>query len=90
MKPLQRRALARRGLTDLATKPKGWTTFYPELWRWMSDGVLRPLVDAIDRPGFVSREHFDRMVRQPGDFLWNLLVYDLFQKELASLRKART
>jgi hypothetical protein len=46
----------------------------------MRDGVLRDLIDGMDRPGYVSKADFDRLRNQPDWFTWNILNLDLFQK----------
>ncbi|MBN1223400.1 MAG: asparagine synthase [Candidatus Aminicenantes bacterium] len=76
---LQRRA-------DLSTiwKPKRATTFHEDLFEWMRDGSLKPLIHEIDLPGFLSKDRFEKMTRNPDMFLWELLSYDIFKKSVSS------
>ncbi len=83
LKPLQIGLLDHQGLGDLARVAKGGTTFWRDLWRWMDDGPLRDRVMAIERPGFVPPDLFQRVLREPSDFLWNLLVYDVWRSRLS-------
>lgn len=61
-------------------RPKTIGGFSPELFQWMKDGVLRDLVDNMERPGYVSVTDFDRLREQPDWFTWNILNLDLFKK----------
>lgn len=88
LKPLQKRLLARRRQTWLVGRKKGGTAFNQDLWAWMRRGVLRDLVESIPRPDFVPRAMFAEIKEQPGDFLWNLLIYDLFQQRILRHRRS--
>ena len=87
LKPLQHGLLHRLGHGVLARVPKGGTTFWRDMWRWMGrpDGPLRERVMSIERPGFMSRTVFERVRSEPSDFLWNLLVYDTWRRTRAVL-----
>lgn len=65
-------------------KPKGASIFRNDLYAWMRSGPLRALVDDIHLPGFLSRSDYEQLVQQPNLFLWNLLVFDLFQQRVLS------
>jgi len=84
LKPLQTALLDARGLGDLARVEKGGTTFWWDLWKWMTegDGPLRDRVMAVERPGFLEPDAFRRVLASPSDFLWNLLVYDEWHRGL--------
>lgn len=88
LKPLQKRLLARRRQERLAGKKKGGTAFNQDLWSWMRRGVLKDLIEAMERPDFVPRALFAEIKNKPGDFLWNLLIYDLFQQRIVRHRRS--
>jgi asparagine synthetase B (glutamine-hydrolysing) len=75
-----------------AWKAKGGAQFFAEFYTWMRTGSLRPLVDAIDLPGFISRQDFEKLAQNPDIFLWGLLTLDLFKKRVlgAEQRRAET
>jgi hypothetical protein len=50
----------------------------------MQNGPLRPWVDDIQLPGFVSRADYESLVQKPDYFLWGLLLLDIFQKRILS------
>ncbi len=64
----------------MARKPKGYSVFEPDLIQWMKSGPLRPLVQEIQIPGFLSRIEFEHQLADPGYFLFILLNYDLFMR----------
>jgi hypothetical protein len=68
----------------VARQPKGYSTFDEDLLEWMRSGPLRPLVQEIQLPGFMSRVEFDRLLGKPDYFLWVLLGYDLFRRRCLS------
>jgi asparagine synthetase B (glutamine-hydrolysing) len=65
-----------------ARKPKGSSVFEDDWYAWMRSGPLRPLVQDIQLPGFLSRADYEQLVRRPNYFLWGLLVFDVFQKRV--------
>lgn len=90
VKPLLRAILERRSLASFTQKPKGPSVFNDDLYRWMSDGPLRDMVHAIDRPAFLSKSDFETLLRvpdwnplgEPNWFLWNLLTFDIYRKKV--------
>jgi asparagine synthetase B (glutamine-hydrolysing) len=70
----------------LRSPTTGWPKlsggFDHELFEWMKQGVLREVVNSIERPAFMSAADFDRKRDQPDWFTWNLLTLDLFQKRI--------
>lgn len=82
LKPLQQKMLSRRGLGALVGRRKGGTNFNADLWRWLSAGILRDRVEAIERPGWLSAAAFAEMKGKWTDFLWNLLVYDTWRRRV--------
>ncbi|GAH17518.1 unnamed protein product, partial [marine sediment metagenome] len=55
------------------------TVFTEDLYVWMKEGVLKDMVRAIERPGFISKKKFADLIDKPRPFLWDLLTYDIFQ-----------
>jgi asparagine synthetase B (glutamine-hydrolysing) len=53
-----------------------------DLVAWMNNGSLRLLVEEIDRPNFLTKADYKRMLRKPDYFLWPLLTYDIFEKRV--------
>jgi len=82
VKPLLKDILEQRGWSAIARRPKGASVFTADLYAWMRSGPLREMVRDIDRPGFLSKADFERLVKQPDHFLWSLLTFDLFQKRI--------
>jgi len=81
-KHLMRRLLERRTNAPVAHKSKGVSTVNEEFVIWMRTGPLRPLIDDIQRPGFMSKLDFDHMIQTPNYFLLSLLTFDLFNKRV--------
>jgi len=81
-KHLMRRLLERRTNAPVAHKSKGVSTVNEEFVIWMRSGPLRPLIDDIQRPGFLSKPDFDHMIQTPNYFLLSLLTFDLFNKNV--------
>jgi len=81
-KPLLKSILEQRRLSAIARRPKGGSVFTDDLYTWMRVGPLHEMVRDIDRPGFLSRADFERLVETPDHFLWSLLTFDLFQKRV--------
>ncbi len=81
-KPLQKQMLSRQSFSELANKKKGGTSFKRDLYAWMSHGLLRDLVRAIERPGFMELADFEELLEHPNPLLWNLLTFDIFMKRV--------
>jgi len=73
--------LKRSGLRTV-WKPKGAAQFFDDFYEWMRTGSLRPLVEDIERPGFISQTDFEMLAKKPDIFLWSLLVLDIFKKRV--------
>jgi asparagine synthetase B (glutamine-hydrolysing) len=71
--------------TRITRQPKRAGGFDQELYRWMSDGVLRDVTRSIERPGYMDKAGFEQALEQPDWFTWNLLTMDLFQKRFLNL-----
>jgi hypothetical protein len=80
---LLKRLLEEKTKAPVAHKRKGPSTVNDDLVKWMKSGPLRPIVDDIDRPGFISRTDFERLKQQADYFLWPFLTLDLFQKKVS-------
>jgi asparagine synthetase B (glutamine-hydrolysing) len=96
IKPVLKRILEQKSASTVSRKPKGNSVFTYDLYAWMKDGVLRDMVEAIERPGFLSKADFDRLLQvpdwslqdEPNWFLWSLLTFDIFQKRILSKQPA--
>lgn len=84
IKPVLKALVERKSSANSAKKKKLGSGFYPDLQAWMKQGVLRDMVHAIDRPGFISKNDFDRKLDEPDWFTWNLLTMDLYKKHVLS------
>lgn len=90
VKPLLKGILEQRSLGSIANKPKGGSVFNDDLYAWMKTGPLCDMVRSIERPSFVSKSDFEKLlevpdwdpVGEPNWFLWNLLTFDIFQKRV--------
>jgi asparagine synthetase B (glutamine-hydrolysing) len=82
LKPLQQEMLLRRGLGALVGRKKGGTNFNADLWSWLTTGILRERVEAIERPAWLAPAAFAEMKGRWTDFLWNLLVFDTWKKRV--------
>ena len=90
IKPLLKGILEQKSLSSIGAKPKGPSTFSEDLYDWLRNGTLREMVLAIDRPGFLSKTDFEKLLiapewdplGEPNWFLWNLLTFDIFQKHV--------
>lgn len=71
----------RHGTYDF-DKPKLCGGFDNELYEWMKKGVLKDLVESIDRPGYMNQNEFQEIKAKPGWLTWNLLNLDLFEKTI--------
>ncbi len=81
-KYLLKQILLQKSYPSIAKKRKGGSVFDRDLFLLMKEGALRDMVHAIDRPGFLSRADFEALLQQPDYFLWTLLSYDIFQKQV--------
>lgn len=81
-KHLLRRLLEQKTNAPVARKRKGPSNVNDDLVAWMHTGSLRPLVEDIDRPSFMEKNDFDRLIKKPDYFLWPLLTLDVFQKRI--------
>ena len=81
VKPIMRMALEAQIPSTVTRKSKGNSSVFEQVMiPWMRDGSLRPLVQEIDRPGYVSPADFQKLLDEPGWFTWNMLTLDLFKK----------
>jgi asparagine synthetase B (glutamine-hydrolysing) len=90
VKPLLKGMLEQRALGSIAHRPKGPSVFNEDLYAWMRSGAMRDMVQSIERPAFLSRADFERLLTvptwdawdEPNWFLWNVLTFDIFQKRV--------
>lgn len=96
IKPLLMGILKQTSFSDITQKPKGTSVFNVDLHNWMRGGPLRELVLDIERPGFLSKSDFEKLLKvptwspldEPNWFLWDLLTFDIFRKRV--IRTANT
>jgi len=81
-KHLLKQLLEQKTKNPVVNMRKGPSNVNDDLVAWMHTGSLRPLVEEIDRPSFLTKADFDRMLCKPDYFLWPLLTYDIFQKRV--------
>lgn len=81
-KPILKMVLEEKGISEITNNPKFGSGFSEDLFCWMSQGLLRDRLQAIERPPFMSKADFNRKLEQPDWFTWNLLTLDIFQKEI--------
>jgi asparagine synthetase B (glutamine-hydrolysing) len=81
VKPIPKQLLDKNNASSLLGKPKFGGGFREDLFKWMKQGRLSDLVRAIERPPFMEKDDFERKVEAPDWFTWNLLTFDLFQKQ---------
>ena len=86
-KYLLKRLLKQKSKAKVVHKRKGGSAVNEDLIEWMRSGSLRPLVEEIIRPGFMSRADFDKLKMNPDYFMWSLLTYDLFMKRFGMNEK---
>jgi hypothetical protein len=55
----------------------------------MRNGVLRDMVQDMERPAWMSAADWQQQRARPGWLTWNLLTMDLFRQHLSSLRPVR-
>ncbi len=82
VKALLKRILAQHGLSSIAYKPKGASIFTDDLYQWMQTGPLQEVVQDITRPDFLSQADYTALLKEPDHFLWALLTFDLFKKQV--------
>lgn len=93
VKPLLTKILEQHSLASIAHRPKGDSVFTDDLYAWMKDGLLRDMVEAMDRPSFLSEADFKKLLEvpdwdpldEPNWFLWSLLTFDIFQKRVINV-----
>ena len=81
-KHLLKKLLGQKSKNPVVHMRKGPSNVNDDLVAWMNTGSLRPLVEEIDRPSFLTKADYDRMLRKPDYFLWPLLTYDIFKKRV--------
>jgi asparagine synthase (glutamine-hydrolysing) len=81
-KHLVKRLLTQKTNAPVANKRKGGSNTPEELIAWMRSGPLRPLVDDIQRPAFMSQADFESVIQRSSYFLWPLLTFDIFHKRV--------
>jgi asparagine synthetase B (glutamine-hydrolysing) len=81
-KHLLRRMLEQRINAPVAHKSKGVSTVNEDMVSWMKSGPLKPLVENIQRPSFLDKADFERMIKTSNYFLLALLTYDIFTKRV--------
>ena len=81
-KHLLKRLLEQKTNAPVARKRKGGSTTPEDLISWMRSGPLKPLVEDIHRPGFMSKADFESVLQNSNYFLWHLLTFDIFTKRV--------
>ena len=81
-KHLLKKLLEQKTKNPVVHMRKGPSNLNDDLVAWMDTGSLHSLVVEIDRPNFLQKADFTRMLRKPDYFLWPLLTYDIFQKHV--------
>ena len=81
-KHLLKRLLQQKTNAPVVHLPKGPSTVNDDLVEWMRSGPLRPLVEDMQLPGFMSKADFDSIVQTPNYFLWSMLTFDIFKKRV--------
>jgi hypothetical protein len=87
-KPLLRQILAQKSYTPITGKRKGASVFDNDLMVMMKSGPLRDLVQAIERPGFLTKSDFRALLEKPDWFLWTLLTFDIFRTRVLKPKQA--
>ena len=85
-KPLLKKLLTQQGYEIIANRPKGETVFTEDLFRWFRNGPLAERIRAVERPGFLSRKDFEALLADPTQFSWNLLLWDIFQRNVIEMQ----
>jgi asparagine synthase (glutamine-hydrolysing) len=86
-KHLLKRLLEQKTNAPVARKRKGGSTTPEDLITWMRSGSLKPLVDDILRPNFMSKADFESVILKSNYFLWHLLTFDIFTKRILENQK---
>jgi asparagine synthetase B (glutamine-hydrolysing) len=86
-KHLLKRLLAQKTNAPVAHKHKGGSTTPEDFITWMRSGPLKPLVEDIHRPDFMSKADFESVLRKSNYFLWHLLTFDIFCKRVLENQK---
>ena len=81
-KPVMKTILEAQSTSQASRKPKYGGGFSRDLFNWMREGVLRALVEDMQRPDFISQADFEKIKRAPDWFTWSALNYDLFLKHV--------
>jgi len=75
VKPLMRMALESQVPASVTRKPKGNSSAFEQaMVPWMKEGSLRPLVQDIERPAYISQTEFQKALDDPSWFTWNMLT----------------
>jgi asparagine synthetase B (glutamine-hydrolysing) len=82
VKPILKQILKHDLMSGIAENPKRGGTFEDDLFTWMRQGILKERVRSIKRPGFLSANDFQQLVDHPTPFLWELLLFDIFQERI--------
>lgn len=81
-KPILKYVLEHRSMSEVTTFPKRGSGFQLDLMQWMAQGTLQEMVQAIERPGFISKADFDRKIEEPDWFTWSMLTLDVFRRNV--------
>lgn len=88
-KYLLKRMLAKKTSDAYAYRKKGDSIAHNDLLEWMHSGFLKPVVNDISRPDFLSEVDFNRLKQNPDYLLWSLLNYDLFMKQVVNKNSSK-
>jgi asparagine synthetase B (glutamine-hydrolysing) len=87
VKPILKDILEEKSSSSAARLPKLGSSFNPDLYAWMDSGPLHEMVMNIERPGFLTKPDFERLLERPNYyFLWALLTFDTFSKRFLKRR----
>jgi len=81
-KHLLKGLLALKTNAPVAHQRKGGSATPEDLITWMRSGPLKPMVDDIHRPDFMSKADFESVLHKSNYFLWHLLTFDIFHKRV--------
>jgi hypothetical protein len=87
VKPIIKDILSINSLDAIAKKVKGGSGLGRDsIFNMLKTGVLKDLTASIERPDFLSKREFDTLVNKTevghNVLLWDLLVFDIFQKQI--------
>ncbi len=92
LKPIPKDIVRQRSVGQVIHKKKGTSGFWRDFQSSMMTGSLQEMVHAIERPGFIRRKDFDRLIgnKHPygHDLVFPLLTYDIFKKNTARERRS--